>query len=149
VCENGFGKRTPFGPGEVAENGDDDEAVESEAVEAPRPESTAAELIDETPAGDESEETVKSAMSYRRQRRGGKGVRNIKTSERNGKVVDITAVHDEDEVLMVTAGGIIQRIRAGEISRIGRNTQGVRIIRLDDGDKLVSLARVPPEEIEE
>jgi DNA gyrase subunit A len=149
VCENGFGKRTPFGPGEVAENGDDDEAVESEAVEAPRPESIAAELIDETPAGDESEETVKSAMSYRRQRRGGKGVRNIKTSERNGKVVDITAVHDEDEVLMVTAGGIIQRIRAGEISRIGRNTQGVRIIRLDDGDKLVSLARVPPEEIEE
>ena len=43
---------------------------------------------------------------------------------------------------MITAGGIIQRIRAGEISRIGRNTQGVRIIRL------VSLARVPPEEIE-
>ncbi len=149
VCENGFGKRTPFGPGEVAENGDDDEAVESGAVETPRPESTAAELIDETPAGDESEEAVKSAMSYRRQRRGGKGVRNIKTSERNGRVVDITAVHDEDEVLMVTAGGIIQRIRAGEISRIGRNTQGVRIIRLDDGDKLVSLARVPPEEIEE
>jgi DNA gyrase subunit A len=88
-------------------------------------------------------------MSFRRQRRGGKGLRNIKTTERNGKVVDVTSVSDDDEVLMITAGGIIQRIRAGEVSRIGRNTQGVRIIRLDEGDKLVSLARVPPEEIEE
>ena len=60
----------------------------------------------------------------------------------------MAAVSDQDEVLMITAGGIIQRIRAAEVSRIGRNTQGVRVIRLDEGDKLVSLARVPPEEIE-
>jgi DNA gyrase subunit A len=154
VCENGFGKRTPFGPGELADEGEEAaETSEGNAPEAPAAEPAAEPAEGETAeaetAGEEAGDSVKSGMSYRRQRRGGKGLRNIKTSERNGKVVDITAVHDQDEVLMVTAGGIIQRIRAGDVSRIGRNTQGVRIIRLDDGDKLVSLARVPPEEIEE
>jgi DNA gyrase subunit A len=143
VCENGFGKRTPFGPGELTEGEEADEAAEPPVAEP------AAEAAEQELAGDESGESLKSGMSFRRQRRGGKGLRNIKTTERNGKVVDVTAVTDQDEILMVTAGGIIQRIRAGEISRIGRNTQGVRIIRLDDGDKLVSLARVPPEEIED
>jgi DNA gyrase subunit A len=143
VCENGFGKRTPFGPGELANGEEADEAVEPAT---PEPAGEAAE--GESP-GDESGESVKSAMSFRRQRRGGKGLRNIKTTERNGKVVDVAAVTDQDEILMITAGGIIQRIRAAEVSRIGRNTQGVRVIRLDEGDKLVSLARVPPEEIEE
>ena len=144
VCENGFGKRTPFGP---PEQGDDADSSDDIPVE-PAGES-AAETAEGAPAGEESGEAVRSGMSFRRQRRGGKGLRNIKTTERNGKVVDITAVSDTDEVLMITAGGIIQRIRAGDVSRIGRNTQGVRIIRLDDGDKLVSLARVPPEEIED
>jgi DNA gyrase subunit A len=143
VCENGYGKRTPFGPGELAEG---EEA--EEAAEPPAPEPVAG-AVEAEGGGDESGESVKSAMSFRRQRRGGKGLRNIKTTERNGKVVDVAAVTDLDEILMVTAGGIIQRIRAGEISRIGRNTQGVRVIRLDEGDKLVSLARVPPEEVEE
>jgi DNA gyrase subunit A len=149
VCENGFGKRTPFGPGELIDEGEETaESAEDSAPEAGASESNGAPAEGES-AGEEAGESVKSGMSYRRQRRGGKGLRNIKTSERNGKVVDVTAVHDQDEVLMVTAGGIIQRIRAGDVSRIGRNTQGVRIIRLDEGDKLVSLARVPPEEIEE
>src|SRR5262249_51233841 len=130
----------PFGPAEQAEG-------EEEAPEPPPP-APAAEGPEGETAGDESGESVKSAMSFRRQRRGGKGLRNIKTTERNGKVVDVAPVNDQDEILMVTAGGIIQRIRAGEISRIGRNTQGVRVIRLDEGDKLVSLARGPPEEIE-
>ena len=84
-------------------------------------------------------------MQYRRQGRGGKGVRDIKTTARNGKAVDIVAVTDADEVLMVTASGKIQRLRAGDISVIGRNTQGVRIIRLEDDDKLVSMACIPAE----
>jgi DNA gyrase subunit A len=84
-------------------------------------------------------------MRYRRQRRGGKGLRDIKTTARNGKVIDILAVADDDEVLMVTSNGKIQRVRASDISQVGRNTQGVRIIRLDEGDKLVSLARIPAE----
>lgn len=142
ACENGYGKRTPFGPPElegVEENGDAAETA-TEPAEPPA-EGT------EGPV-DLVGEVLKSSTSFRRQRRGGKGLRNIRTTERNGKVVDIIGVRAEDEVLMVTAGGIIQRIRARDISRIGRNTQGVRIIRPDEGDKLVSLARVPPEEIE-
>ncbi len=148
VCENGFGKRTTFGPGDLPDDGNEEEPADEPAATVPAVEPTG-ELAEGETAGAESGESVKSGTSYRRQHRGGKGLRDIKTSERNGKVVDIAAVHDQDEVLMVTAGGIIQRIRAGDVSRIGRNTQGVRIIRLDEGDKLVSLARVPPEEIEE
>lgn len=143
ACENGFGKRTPFGLPEIG----GEEGAEEESPEADEPEPNA-----EPPEGEEALEdasdSTKSSNSYRRQRRGGKGLRNIRTSTRNGKVVDIIAVSDADEVLMITTGGIIQRVRAAEISRIGRNTQGVRIIRCDDGDKLASLARVPPEEIE-
>ena len=55
------------------------------------------------------------------------------------------AVSDDDDVLMVTAQGKTQRIRAADVSSIGRNTQGVRIIRLDEGDVLVSMARIPQE----
>lgn len=165
VCENGYGKRTPFGgadeggaealpagtvPGTAAVESDldaagDDVETEDAAVEESIDEESADEGVDE---GDTSEEAVRSSMQYRRQRRGGKGLRNIRTTDRNGKVVDIAVVSEDDEVLMVTAGGIIQRIRAREVSRVGRNTQGVRVIRLDDGDKLVSVACVPGAEAE-
>jgi DNA gyrase subunit A len=144
ACENGYGKRTPFGPAEV--EGENEAPGDAAAPSAQPPGEPAAEALDS--ADSAGEEGVKSAMCFRRQRRGGKGLRNIRTSERNGLVVDAIAVSDQDEVLMVTAGGIIQRVRAAEISRIGRNTQGVKIISLDENDKLVSLARVPPEEVE-
>jgi DNA gyrase subunit A len=146
VCENGYGKRTPFGAPDAAENGDAADDTPEPPAAMPAADAPAGDPA-EAESPDETAETSKSGMSFRRQRRGGKGLRNIKTTERNGKVVDVTSVSDDDEVLMITAGGIIQRIRAGEVSRIGRNTQGVRVIRLDEGDKLVSLARVPPEEI--
>ncbi|HVW36679.1 MAG TPA: DNA gyrase C-terminal beta-propeller domain-containing protein, partial [Pirellulales bacterium] len=83
---------------------------------------------------------------YRTQGRGGKGVRDIKTTERNGPVVSIVSVRDDDELLMMTARGKIQRIVAGEISVIGRNTQGVRIMTLDEDDTLAAAVRVPREE---
>jgi len=57
--------------------------------------------------------------------------------------VDVLSVTDDDEVLMVTSRGKIQRIRAADINTIGRNTQGVRIIRLDEGDSLASCAVIP------
>jgi DNA gyrase subunit A len=60
-------------------------------------------------------------------------------------VIDVVAVSADDEVLMVTAAGKIQRIRARDVSQVGRNTQGVRVIRLDEGDKLVSIACIPAE----
>ena len=94
---------------------------------------------------DESEEASSTAR-YRTQNRGGKGVRDIKTTSRNGKVIGIARVDDTDEVLMMTAGGKLQRIPANDISVIGRNTQGVRIMTLGDGDTLAAVVRVPKED---
>ncbi len=96
VCENGYGKRTPF----------DD---------------------------------------YRSQSRGGLGLRNIKTTERNGKVVALKAVHGNDDLMMITANGIIIRTGLDQIRSIGRNTQGVRLIKLKEGDKLVAAEKIVSE----
>ena len=90
-----------------------------------------------------------SQRRYRTQGRGGKGLRDIKTTERNGPVVGIVAVSDADELLMMTAHGKIQRIAASDMSIIGRNTQGVKIMSLDDDDTLVAVKRVPKEEEKE
>jgi DNA gyrase subunit A len=83
---------------------------------------------------------------YRLQSRGGKGVINIKTTDRNGKVVGMLAVTDDDDLIMISEGGIVQRIAVKDIRSMGRATQGVRFIRLEDADKLVSIARVVKEE---
>lgn len=121
ACENGYGKRTPFGPG----------------------------LSDQEPAGEESDDDdLSSSARYRTQHRGGKGLRDIKTTPRNGRVIGIVRVHDDDEVLMMTERGKIQRVAVREISVIGRNTQGVRIMSLDEGDKLAAVKRVPHEDEE-
>jgi len=79
---------------------------------------------------------------YRTIRRGGKGVINIQTTERNGKVVGIKTVKDDDEVMVISKKGLIIRVSAKEISQIGRNTQGVRLMRLNEGDRVTVLARV-------
>jgi DNA gyrase subunit A len=83
---------------------------------------------------------------YRLTRRGGKGVINIKTTERNGKVVAIKAVRDEDELMVITAKGIMLRTGMGQIREIGRATQGVRIIRPDAGDRVVAVAKIAKED---
>jgi DNA gyrase subunit A len=79
---------------------------------------------------------------YRTQSRGGIGLINIKTTERNGKVVAIKAVHDDDELMMITANGMIIRTGLEEVREIGRNTAGVRMISLKEGDKLVAAERL-------
>jgi len=86
---------------------------------------------------------------YRETARGGLGVINIKTSERNGKVVSILPVTEEEEVIVISQQGQLIRTRAAEISMIGRNAQGVRIMRIDEGDKVVAVSRAPKEEISE
>ena len=144
VCENGYGKRTPFGSGESDPTDIEETASEEEQLEESF-ESPDAEPVEPEPDEQNGGEAVRSTGRYRRQGRGGKGVRDIRTTSRNGNAVDIAAVSDDDEVLMVTGGGKIQRLRAGDISQVGRNTQGVRIIRLDEGDTLVSIARIPGE----
>ncbi|MCX8196938.1 MAG: DNA gyrase subunit A [Candidatus Micrarchaeota archaeon] len=79
---------------------------------------------------------------YRLQARGGQGVKNIKTAGRNGKVVGILSVSDEDEILVVSSGGKIIRMPAKEISIIGRNTSGVRLMKLEENEKVVAIERV-------
>jgi DNA gyrase subunit A len=84
--------------------------------------------------------TAESA--YRAQRRGGKGLIDIKTTERNGPVVGVRQVTGEDEVMVITSGGIMIRSPVADIRPIGRNTQGVRLIDLDEGDRVVAIARL-------
>ena len=76
------------------------------------------------------------------QGRGGQGVISIRTSERNGKVVAALQVSPDDEIMLITSAGTLVRTHAAEISVLGRNTQGVRLIRLDEGDRLVGVERV-------
>ncbi len=83
---------------------------------------------------------------YRKTRRGGKGVINIKTTERNGRVVAIKAVVDVDELMVITANGIMLRTDLKELREIGRATQGVRLIRLDEADRVVAVAKIVREE---
>jgi len=138
VCENGYGKRTPFGAGTPLSGpapGEEGEAAESETADA---------------GGEEGDaEGESSGMRYRTQHRGGKGIRDIKTTARNGTVVAVVSVRDDDQVLMMTARGKIQRVNVREIRPMGRNTQGVRIMRLDDADALAAVVPVAPGEAEE
>ena len=84
---------------------------------------------------------------YRRQTRGGIGLKNVQTSDRNGLVIGIGCVTDRDELLLVTSQGQIIRMKAGDLRPIGRDTQGVRLMDLAEGDKLVSIATLSePEE---
>ena len=78
----------------------------------------------------------------RPQGRGGKGRIDIRTTSRNGEVVSVKAVHDDEDIMLITQGGLLVRIPARSISRIGRATQGVRVINLKDGDRLIATARV-------
>jgi DNA gyrase subunit A len=85
---------------------------------------------------------------YRTQSRGGKGIISIQTSERNGIVVSAHAVTDDNRLMLITDGGQMICIGASDLRVIGRNTQGVRLFNLKEGDKLVSAAVLDPEEIE-
>ncbi len=82
---------------------------------------------------------------YRLIRRGGQGVINIITSDRNGGVVDVLEVVDEDELMIITQKGIAIRQPVAEIRAISRNTQGVRLIKLEEGDRVVAVAKVKEE----
>jgi DNA gyrase subunit A len=81
-----------------------------------------------------------------RQGRGGQGVIGIQTSERNGALIAAIQVTSEDDIMLITDGGSLVRTSAGEISTLGRSTQGVRLIRPREDEKLVGLERIQPEE---
>jgi DNA gyrase subunit A len=86
---------------------------------------------------------------YRQQRRGGQGIISIRTTERNGKVIKAHAVSEDNRVMLISEGGQTICIGLSELRVIGRSTQGVRLVRLKDGDRLVSAAVLAPEEVVE
>jgi DNA gyrase subunit A len=86
---------------------------------------------------------------YPRQGRGGQGVIGIQTSDRNGVLISAIQVRSEDDIMLISDGGTLVRTNAGEISTLGRNTQGVTLIRLRKDEKLVGLERIEPEADEE
>ena len=89
----------------------------------------------------------RTALSeYPTKYRGGLGVIDIKTTDRNGGVVTSLEVLEEDEVMIVTQNGVLIRLPVRGLSQIGRNTQGVRIINLDDGDRVIDMTRVVAED---
>ncbi|MBC7351538.1 MAG: DNA gyrase subunit A [Thermogutta sp.] len=151
VCAHGYGKRTPIGASTAGPVTDEDlekpeQETETSAADEELPEE---ETPVEEPEGAESEGgdegEVGSQFYYRTQRRGGKGIRDIKTDARNGPVVGVAVVHDDDEILMMTAKGKTQRLRVSEIRLVGRNTKGVRLMTLDEGDTVVAVKRIPAE----
>jgi DNA gyrase subunit A len=114
---------------------DGDEVVGADVVEP----GTTILTVTENGYGKRTEE-----VEYRQQGRGGKGIIDIKASERNGRVVGLVQVTDRDEVMLVTNGGMLIRMRAKEISVIGRNTQGVRLIALESSEeKVTGISKLP------
>ena len=86
---------------------------------------------------------------YRLQSRGGKGIITMKTTDKTGRVVGVQQVTDDDQLMLVTNKGKIIRLRVKDIRVIGRNTQGVRLIDVEEGERVVSLARLAEQEDEE
>jgi len=82
---------------------------------------------------------------YRRQSRGGKGIITIRTTERNGKLVAALSVKDQDALMLISQGGQMIRFGVSDLRVISRNTQGVRVINLDEGDRLISATPLEPE----
>ena len=85
---------------------------------------------------------------YRLTRRGGKGIITMKTTDKTGRVIGVRMVTDDDQIMLVTSGGKVIRLRVNEIRVIGRNTQGVRLINLEEGERVASVARLAEREEE-
>jgi DNA gyrase subunit A len=87
-----------------------------------------------------------SVADYRKTNRGGSGIINIKVTEKNGPVVALKGVYRDGDVMLITRNGIIIRSNVKRISIIGRNTQGVRLISLEEGDSLIDVAMCEKDE---
>jgi DNA gyrase subunit A len=88
-------------------------------------------------------------IEYTRHGRGTKGMIAIQTSERNGKVVAATLVEPRDEIMLITTGGVLIRTRVAEIREMGRATQGVTLIAVEDGTKLSGLQRIVEADVDD
>ena len=83
---------------------------------------------------------------YRLTKRGGKGIKTIKAGDRNGKLIAMKEVSDQDELVIITESGMVLRQSVKALRVMGRNTQGVRLIRLNEGDSIADIARIVTEE---
>jgi len=83
---------------------------------------------------------------YRAQSRAGKGILTYKTTEKTGHIIGVKVVTDDDDVMIVTASGVIIRINVSDISVLGRNTQGVTLMRTSEGGRVVNVAKLVHEE---
>jgi DNA gyrase subunit A len=123
------------------------EGEEPEIVEA-EPESDEAEIVASDERGQVLTVTEKGfgkrtpVSAYRLQSRGGIGVTNIKTTDKNGKVAGISYVFEDDQVLLITEQGMIIRTNVADIRSIGRSTQGVRVINIDENDLVVAAVKL-------
>jgi DNA gyrase subunit A len=90
-----------------------------------------------------------SISEYPVNRRGAQGVIDIKTNERNGEVIGILSVNDDSQIMLITSAGKIIRMRAGDVSVVGRNTMGVRLVTLDEGERVQAVARIRESDQEE
>ena len=114
---------------------DDDRVIGMEVVS----DTTAATLVTVTEKGFGKRTNLDE---YRQQGRGGKGIITIKTSERNGQVVDIKLINEDFDLMFITDGGKVLRTRVADLSIIGRNTQGVRLMVLEPGERIVAVAKL-------
>ena len=89
-----------------------------------------------------------SGDDFRKTRRGAKGVIAMQTSERNGQLIGASQVTDEDELMLITNKGMLVRTKVSEINVIGRNTQGVTVIRLKEDENLINIAPIREEFID-
>ncbi len=86
--------------------------------------------------------------NYRLQSRGGSGIINMKVVDKNGPVVGIKSIKEEDEIMLISQQGMVVRVAVKGVSKVGRSTQGVRVISLKPKDKLTSVASVVSHEEE-
>jgi DNA gyrase subunit A len=151
LCENGFGKRTPFGANTVGDVSEEEEDVTvtplPKSGETPNASEGVSDTDDGTPNANEGgADADRSAMRYRKQRRGGKGVKDVKVTAKNGPVVGIASVRDGDEIMVITQQGMVVRTRVDAIRTVGRNTQGVKVMTPNEGDKVATMAKLVSEE---
>ena len=149
ACANGYGKRTPFGPNLEAEFGDElpEDDEDSDRSCRSRTDGRGSRASRTTEGDRRGRGEFSAVLSHATPRRQGPSRHQDHRAQRPGG--RHRPVSDGDELLMMTAHGKIQRIAAGDVSIIGRNTQGVKIMSLDDGDTLVAVKRVPKEEEKE
>ena len=130
VSEKGLGKRTPF-----LEKIEKEENAEKEAVDEPY------NLVQ---IGDD-----KYLLSYRVTNRGGKGVKTINVTEKTGALIGLVGVEETDDLMITCESGVTIRMKVSAIREAGRATQGVKLINIDEGDKIAAIARIAEQEEEE